>query len=252
MNIKGHEFGNGKPVVCVPVIEQTREAILIKVREMEAENVEMIEWRMDWFEQVASEDKVAALLEELRDAVKETVLLCTFRSQAQGGQRSLGREQYQRLNLLVAQTGVPDMIDLEFYEEAKPCQAIEALRRAGVKVVCSNHDFHRTPALAEMQSQLEDMVAAGADFAKLAVTPGCKRDVLRLMDAVLAVKELHPDRHFIAMSMGADGAVSRILGEWYGSEVTFGAFGKSSAPGQVEYGRLGELLDKLNCLGQVE
>lgn len=96
-----------------------------------------------------------------------------------------------------------------------------------------------------MERQLAEMVLAGADFAKLAVMPRKKTDVLRLMEAVLAVKEQHPGSHLIAMSMGGDGVISRLLGGWYGSEVTFAAFGKASAPGQIAYEEVEQILKQI-------
>ena len=47
------------------------------------------------------------------------------------------------------------------------------------------------------------------------------------------------------MSMGGDGVISRLLGGWYGSEVTFAAFGKASAPGQIAYEEVEQILKQI-------
>ena len=86
----------------------------------------------------------------------------------------------------------------------------------------------------------------GADIVKFAVMPHCERDVLRLLDATLVMKEHHPSTPVITMAMGSLGAVSRVAGETFGSAVTFGTAGKSSAPGQIPADRLALILKSLD------
>ncbi len=248
MTIKGHTFGAGAPVICVPVVERTAERIVESIQRMTSEKMDMIEWRMDWYEDVGNLRAVETLLGRIAPYIEETVFLCTFRSKKQGGEREISEEDYLALNQAAAKTGVPDLIDLEFYQVAEPKKEIAALKRAGAGVVCSNHNFIETPDRSKMERQLVEMICADADFAKLAVMPLAKRDVLRLMEAVLLVKEQYPDSHVIAMSMGADGVISRLLGEWFGSEVTFAAFEKASAPGQVGCQAAAEVLGMLEEL----
>lgn len=243
--IKGQEFGSGKPVVCVPVVERTEEGILRAARELVANGVGMLEWRMDYFERVGEVDEVCAVLRALAPCLGNTVLLCTFRSRMQGGERELPEHEYLRLNRAVAELGVADLIDLEYKALAKPGVAVADLKARGAFVILSHHDFEMTPQDASMKGILEEMWDAGADFAKLAVMPQDAHDVLRLMEAVLCVKESRPEAHLIAMAMGKEGVVSRFLGQWYASEVTFASAGKASAPGQMNFEDLSQILERL-------
>ncbi len=245
IQIKGQVFGNGEPVICVPVVDRNAESICETIQTMTAQRVQMIEWRMDWYEEVSDREAVKQLLAKIKPYVTDTVLLCTFRSKKQGGELPITEEEYLALNLAVAETGVADLIDLEYYELDEPREIIRQLQENGVGVVCSNHNFQQTPETAEMQRQLMEMAEAGADFAKLAVMPKKKTDVLRLMEAVLAVKESCPKYHLIAMSMDKAGVISRLLGGWYHSEVTFAAFSKASAPGQVSYEKVQEIINQM-------
>lgn len=232
-------------MVCVPVVEKRREAITHRILELAAAGAAMVEWRMDWFAQVEEPGAAAALVGELTGRLEHTLLLCTYRSEAQGGRGRLAASAYEKLNLEVAESGGADLVDLEFYQAADPRRQIMQLREAGVWVVCSSHDFDKTPSQAEMERQLWEMASAGADFAKLAVMPQGRKEVLGLMAAVVAVKERLPESHLIAMSMGETGALSRLLGGWYGSEVTFASAGAASAPGQIPWERAAELLKEL-------
>lgn len=250
ITIKGHTFGGKRPVVCVPVVEKTSEAIVGTIKKMTAQQVEMMEWRMDWYQEVEQEGAVEKLLHKISPYIKETIFLCTFRSKAQGGERELEQEKYLALNRLAAESGVVDLVDLEFYEIGNPASEIKKLQEQGVKVVCSNHNFQATPPAKEMEGQLSEMLQAGGDFAKLAVMPCEKTDVLQLMGAVLKAKEAYPEGHFVAMSMGTEGMISRLLGGWYQSEITFASFGKASAPGQADVFRVTEILKQMEeCVG---
>ena len=93
-----------------------------------------------------------------------------------------------------------------------------------------------------MIARLQKMQALGADLPKIAVMPRNKKDVLRLLAATLEMAEAYADRPIITMSMAKDGAVSRMCGEVFGSALTFGAAGQTSAPGQIEAERLREIL----------
>ena len=112
-------------------------------------------------------------------------------------------------------------------------QWIAAAHAAGVKVVCSSHDFRKTPPRAELVERMLRMQQAGADLPKLAVMPTCRTDVLELLAATAEMADQNPETPVITMSMGALGAVSRLCGEAFGSAMTFANPGTASAPGQV-------------------
>ncbi len=233
--IKGRSFGTGRPVLCAPVVEETQEKIISNIKDMADQGVEMIEWRIDWYRDGKDPEAVTALLRKLAPVVTHTVLLGTFRSREQGGQKDISLDDYLELNLQAAKTGVLDLADMEFFQVKAPEETVHALRQAGVGVVASDHDFSRTPDSDSIKNKLEQMYLSGADFVKLAVMPQDKPDVLRLMEGILSVKKKYPMSHIIAISMGNDGVISRLLGQWFHSEVTFAAFAKTSAPGQVSY-----------------
>ena len=122
---------------------------------------------------------------------------------------------------------------------------IEQAHRAGTAVVCSSHDFHKTPPRTEMVARLTAMQQVGADLPKLAVMPCSPSDVLELLAATAEMAERHPETPVITMSMGALGAVSRLCGEAFGSAMTFANPGQASAPGQVALDVVNEVLESL-------
>ena len=97
-----------------------------------------------------------------------------------------------------------------------------------------------------MRMLLEQIYESGADVVKLAVMPQNTKDVLHLLSETNAFHENHPDRALITMSMGAQGAISRVAGEFFGSCVTFGAGEQASAPGQLPMTDLENVLEILH------
>ncbi|MCI8326931.1 MAG: type I 3-dehydroquinate dehydratase [Lachnospiraceae bacterium] len=243
---KGKLLGHGKPVICVPVTEQKREEILREIRLLAEKKVDMIEWRVDWYENVSELECVINILEEIRPILKETLFLLTFRSKVQGGNRQLAVETIVKLNEAAAKTGVPDFIDMEYFEYEKPKKEIQRIKNCGVFVITSHHDFERTPESEILQIQMEKMYQSGADIVKLAVMPNSRKDVLNLLYATENFVEIHPDTPIITMSMGKEGMISRLCGEVFGSCVTFGSHRKSSAPGQMQMDDLEIVLEKIH------
>ena len=122
---------------------------------------------------------------------------------------------------------------------------VEAAHRTGVKIIGSTHDNHATPAKEQIVRHLCQMQQLGADIAKFAVMPQSSRDVLTLLDATLTMQEEHADTPVITMSMGGQGAISRVCGSVFGSCVTFGTAGKASAPGQLPADLLSTFIQSL-------
>ncbi len=81
---KGKILGTGTPLICVPVTEETQEKIVEEIRILTEQNVDMIEWRMDWFSEVTDKEAVKSVLEEIRPYVENTLFLLTFRSKDAG------------------------------------------------------------------------------------------------------------------------------------------------------------------------
>ena len=129
---------------------------------------------------------------------------------------------------------------IAFGEIANPAHA------AGRAVVVSSHDHSGTPPREELIARLRRAQDLGADLPKLAVTPRSPADVLTLLSATEEMARRWADRPIITMSMAADGVVSRLCGEIYGSAMTFGAAGQTSAPGQLPVEELRLVLDILH------
>lgn len=233
--------GKGVPKICVPIVENSREDIWKTAGDIEKLPVDIVEWRADFYEDVFQTEEVLSVLEGLKKRLGKKRLLFTFRTAFEGGNRSIGKEEYYHLNTEAAFAGA-DLVDVEAYlDETRTEEAIERLHNAGCCVLASNHDFNQTPSVQEMVRRLKRMEELGADVVKLAVMPGNPQDVLNLLQATITAKELL-SVPAITMSMGSMGVISRLCGSLTGSVMTFAAAGKESAPGQISVEQMTELL----------
>ena len=227
ITVRGCVIGQGRPKVILPIVEETEQAVLAQGQAFAQLAADCIEFRADWFA-------------GWRDAA-------ALRTQAEGGRANAAFPEYAAFCRRVWESGCADLVDIEFFTAGAGLPGLIAQAHAhGTAVVCSSHDFAKTPSQAEMTARLCAMQASGADLPKLAVMPQSRWDVLALLAATAEMAERHPETPVITMSMGALGAVSRICGEAMGSAMTFASAGKASAPGQIELDVLAPILDRLS------
>lgn len=247
VKVRNVEIGSGVPKICVPIVGVTKEDILAEAKSFDNIPVDVVEWRVDWFENVFDFSKVKDMLKDLRAVLGDTPLLMTFRTSKEGGEKSIEIDDYAMFNIKVAETGYVDLIDVEVFTGDDVVKKIIAgAHNAGVKVIASNHDFNKTPDKDDIISRLRKMQDLGADILKIAVMPTNKKDVLTLLAATEEMYSDYAERPIITMSMAGTGVISRLCGEVFGSSLTFGAAGKASAPGQMGVNDLSTVLTLLH------
>lgn len=244
VKVRNVVLGEGRPKICVPIVGVTKDDIIAEAKTFDSIPVDVVEWRVDWFEGVFEFDKVEDVLKDLRAALGEIPVLFTFRTSKEGGEKAIEAKDYAALNIAAAKTGYVDLVDVEaFTGDEIVTEIIEAAHAAGVKVVASNHDFDKTPEKDDIVGRLRKMQDLGADVPKIAVMPQSKKDVLTLLSATEEMATEYADRPIITMSMAGTGVISRLAGEAFGSALTFGAATKASAPGQIGVKELETVLD---------
>lgn len=250
VEMKGKKIGEGSPKICVPVIGHTEKEILQQISMINAlENnqiVDMIEVRADYFQGLESPDEVKRLMTAVQYELSEKIVLFTIRSEKEGGERlSSEITDIDEINRLVISNKLADIVDVEL-SDGNPSkrELVELAHDNGVKIIMSYHNFDITPEQEFMTGKLEAMRNMGADIIKIAVMPKSIHDVYRLMEAATYTKE-KLDVPLVAISMGALGAITRISGALYGSDITFGVLEQASAPGQIPVSDLKRIMDDI-------
>lgn len=256
-------IGSGKPKICASITETDRKSIIAAADILLQRQIDIVEWRIDFYEMVNQWDMVEQTLQRLKMSLGGKPLMVTFRTQGEGGNQDISRWEYEELLGRIADSGHAHMIDVEVfkglpYEELAQEKWSEQIReqyeqlqewiqelQKKVVVVGSYHNFDRTPSDEELDGRLELISQAGVDIPKIAVMPRNKMDVLRLMMFTLKASE-RIQKPLITMSMDKMGSISRVSGEAFGSSVTFGSIGQESAPGQLPVNRLEQMLDLIH------
>lgn len=239
MLIKEIDINDGEPKICVPIVAHTYEQFIDQFNRVKHHpDADVIECRIDYYE-----GNVTELLQTLKTSIKPVIF--TFRTTNEGGEKPFS-DEYLSLNKQAIESGATDLIDIEFNIDKDVKEGLMTLaKQHGVKVIFSHHNFSETPSNESMFRYFEQADQAGADCIKLAVMPRDKNDVFRLMQVTDQAHTVFK-QPVITMAMGKLGVVSRFIGAYTGSAITFASLGESSAPGQIHLEALKRLLDELH------
>lgn len=233
-------IGRGIPAVIVPIAEQSREGILAMGKRLSQSEADAVEWRADFYDGIGDTDGVMSLLYELRRLLGDMPLIFTCRTVKEGGRADMGDEEYAGFNRAVLDSGCADAIDIEVLSYREAAGLIRDIRAQGCVSIGSCH-LMNMPNRDDLEDMLKAIQGTGADITKLAAMAESTEDALILMGAARRAKAqgISP---LIAIAMGEQGMISRILAEPAGSDAVFATAGKGSAPGQLSLGTMREIL----------
>jgi 3-dehydroquinate dehydratase-1 len=246
VRVKDKIIGGATPLVCLPLVAGDRQELLDQARDLIKLSPDLLEWRVDGFNDAQNIDAVTQALTDLNHGIGSIPLIFTCRVDREGGMQRISPEK--RLDLITAsmETGLPDIVDIELCNGAGFIQTvIDCARQNNVKIILSSHDFKKTPAEDVILERLVRARDLGADIAKVAAMPENYNDVLVLMSATLKARTGMLKIPIVTMAMGEQGVVTRIAGGIFGSDITFAIGKNSSAPGQIPIEKLRQAMSVL-------
>ena len=228
-------LGDEMPKICVSLMGKTKEEIKNQCREILDMNIDIVEWRCDFFEQILNKEEVLFMINEIKTILKDKPLIFTIRSKEEGGEIIINKNNYMEILETISKYSNVDIIDLELKVGDKSIEKLVSLaHKNNKKVIISKHDFEKTPSKDEMLEILLYMQKLKGDIPKLAVMAKSYLDVIKLLEVTATMKENYNNSPIITISMGKKGMISRMSGEVFGSCLTFASGIKASAPGQIE------------------
>ena len=240
-------LGEGRAKVIVPITGRTAKELQAQASDLGSYDLDVVEWRVDFFDDVLDTDAVLAVAEQIVVALGGRPLVFTFRTVGEGGAKPIEPEAYVALNTALIESGLIDAIDVQHGFDRAGCDTVIASAKAhGVAVVGSFHDFCATPPADVIVSHLVAMQERGCDIAKAAFMPVNPGDVLALLNATWTMTNEHPSTPVLTMSMAGMGLITRMAAQVVGSCATFATVGLPSAPGQVPVEQLQPILDLLD------
>ncbi len=242
-----------RPLICLPIVARDQRDLMEQASQAADYSPDFIEWRADGFDWSVGAHVLNGVLEALKRQVDGIPLIFTLRSAAEGGSKTIPGDLRLKLLKSAIGTGIPDMADMELANGSEVIQEMkEAASRCNTKLILSYHDFNGTPEESVLIERMEEARDMGADIAKMAVMARNQGDVLRLLNAVYRAKNKGLGIPITAMAMGRLGAITRITGGFFGSDMVYASGRVCSAPGQIPVRELRSLWEHLynNCGGR--
>ena len=117
ITVKGVTIGEGAPKICVPMVGESLEQLKEEAVFLKTVDLDIVEWRVDFFEQVEDLEKVKEALGAIRTILKDIPLIFTFRSAKEGGEKEVSTHYYFQLNKAIAESGQVDIVDVELFND---------------------------------------------------------------------------------------------------------------------------------------
>jgi len=245
--IRDTVIGAEKVLICLPLSAKRKSELLARAGEIIKLGPDLIEWRVDCFEHAREMDKCLLVLRELRKKIGSIPLIFTCRSELEGGQNTMSGPERLELVTGAISTGDVDIADIEMSSGAGFIDRVKEVGEESLcKLILSYHNFDRTPAEEFVVEKLVQAEKMGGDIAKVAVMPQNSGDVLTLLSATCRARTGLVKIPMITMSMGAVGAISRLGGGVFGSDITFATGIDATAPGQLPIGDVRKVMDILD------
>ena len=245
ITLKNKILGGDKPLICVPLVSVDEVSLIHEIDKVISLAPDVIEWRIDYFEHFTNYTKVNNILEILKTKCEDIPIIFTCRSHFEGGYMKIGDEARLELFENAIATGNIDAIDLELAFGSEKINYIKSQTvKNGVRLILSYHNFTETPSEEFMIEKIKNEIFSGADIAKVAVMPNNQGDVLKLLNATYRAR-MRVTNPLITISMDSLGIISRLAGWMFGSDMTFTAGDKASAPGQVSIGEMRMYIDRI-------
>ena len=245
IRVRNLTIGRGRPKICVSIMGSNTEQILMQAEAANQAECDLAELRCDFFEDVLDKERTKSMLRKLKRTLQKP-LIFTLRTKEEGGRNSIDPDHYRQLISMVADNSLADIIDIEASGIRGDKSFVSQIKDTGAYVIISKHDFTGTPSEDEILYNFMSMEKMGADIVKAAYMPSSREDVLNLVNAAEEKTRDMSSCPVIAISMGKMGMITRIMGEFLESAITFAALSKSSAPGQIDVHDMKTILDLIH------
>ena len=235
----GKVLGGPAPLVCVPLVGKSRDEVVAEAKNLANVQPDIVELRVDAWDCIEDCGRSVSLIEEVRGLAAGLPIILTCRGHWEGGVKEVSEPAKDAVYGKAIEKRLVEFVDKELkYGYSRLSQLKVAANAQGVSLIVSYHDFKATPSKEFIYAQLAQQISCGADVAKIALMPQREEDVLKVLDATLAVRRDFADVPLITMSMSELGMHSRVVGGLYGSDLTFAVGSAASAPGQIPVGQM--------------
>lgn len=209
----------------MPIVSKEILSARADIKLAKESGADIVELRLDYLDNISE----SGLKQMIRaDGVPKIV---TLRRKKDGGNFRGTEKERQRILEKACLLGA-DYVDVEYDADFNmPAGAL-------TKVICSYHDFERTPDVKGLLNTLELCLEnePRPDVVKIVTMATKYADNVTILEFLERARDALGDAKVVSFCMGEKGVLSRVLCTKFGSLLTFAALGKGkeSAPGQVD------------------
>ena len=214
-------------MICIPIVATTTEAAAAQMEKV-APQADVLELRIDQIKDVDLNRLING-----KQTGKQ--ILVTNRRKEEGGSFSGGeRERVALLKDAVA-LGT-DYVDIEAGTEKHLMGELVAQiekHHHRTKWIISSHDFSGTPSDEALRKRFDACSRMGSDIVKIVTHAQAMEDNLRVLGLIPYAR--NKGRAIIALCMGEQGKISRVMAPLLGAYWSYASLekGAESAPGQL-------------------
>ena len=173
VTVKNKVFGGPIPLICLPLVAKEDQRFYSQTAELTRLDPDLLEWRIDGYEQVEDISACLEALQALKAAMGSIPLIFTCRIHSEGGVKDIipGRRDCSSSPRPSSRAGV-EIIDVEMCNETAFIEKVKTKAQSVQhQLILSYHNFDQTPDETFIHDKLVMAQDMGADIAKLAVMP---------------------------------------------------------------------------------
>ena len=131
VKVRNVKIGNGIPKICIPITDTDFDGVKKSVRLIENSPHDMVEWRADFYKDLADPEVRIKPMMYLRNSLPDDPILFTIRTSVEMGVLEIDTADYVTLNLAVIDSGLIDLVDVELSRGDKAVRTVvEAAHKA--------------------------------------------------------------------------------------------------------------------------
>lgn len=246
ITIRNYTIDDQHSEIVIPLVGKSMDNIVSEALYVRAIEANMVEWRIDYFEQVNNVNAVLEVMEEIKTILEDRLILATIRTKNEGGLYEGSKEQYQALYEALLKQGIVDMIDIELKNDDDCITSLVTKAHENNKyVVLSYHDFEKTCDETTLQEIYQKMETYQGDILKSAMMATSEDDVRDYMHASYHIQK-NSKQLCAFMNMGKEGIISRLFCAYTKSCLSFASLRQASAPGQVSFIHMNQFMKMCN------
>ena len=227
-------------MICISITAKTNKEALQEI-ERSCPIADFIELRMD----LIADGDLNDLIPAIRSGSSSIKIIVTCRKKEEAlaanelsDDRSMIKDKTEeKMDLLKKAIAMKaDFIDIELTEGRAAISELRdhCAKQGGVTgIIISYHDIKKTPSLAKLQEIFQKCLENGASVVKIVTFAQNAEDNLKVLGMIPYAQKY--SKKIIAMCMGDEGRISRVVAPFLGAYLSFAALdaGVQSAPGQL-------------------